>query len=98
MPLTPLFLPTATTDLEDSAAWYEARSAGLGDVFQAAVEEAIRQAAYFPESHPVSSKDCRIISLRRFPFHIFYRIDGDRLVVQAVLHMRRGDAARPDHP
>jgi plasmid stabilization system protein ParE len=79
----------AVEDLDEAFQWYETRRAGLGVEF---AEDADRQIAWllrFPLAHPVVLNGIRRAILRRFPYGIYYLVEGETIIVLAVLHLRR---------
>ena len=82
-------LPAVEADVAEAAEWYEARRPGLGDAFIAAVQSADRELLAAPLRYSARYADIRRFNLRRFPYGIFFFLDGDALVVLGVLHARR---------
>ena len=82
----------AQSDLREARAWYEGRREGLGDEFLLAVADAMLALEEAPQRHPIYYRDFRRILTDRFPYKIFYRIDGQAVIVYRVLHGAR------DHP
>lgn len=87
LPIT--FDPAATADVVDAVQWYEGQRAGLGAKFYAEVTRVVTMAAAHPLRYPCVQSDLRRISLRRFPYSVYFRSDPARLVVLAVFHARR---------
>ena len=83
------FLAAAYDDVESAYVWYESQHAGLGAEFVRAVEAATTAAIAFPEAHPVVHRDARRILIQRFPFCLFYRLDGCGVILIACLHAAR---------
>jgi toxin ParE1/3/4 len=83
--------PGAQSDLAEATAYYEAESAGLGDVFLAEVERAFARTVAFPEACPVSRGALRVKVLEAFPHSVHHSIlaDGVVLVVSVAHHRRR---------
>jgi len=81
--------PEAEQDIQGAYGWYEDRVSGLGKEFLRCVDAAIAQINRAPATHPVLYQDIRRILTRRFPFGIFYIMEGQRIIVLAVLHARR---------
>lgn len=73
-----LFLPEATTEIEDTIRWYEQRHSGLGLAFLAAVDTAIQSVTRWPKaSAPVITgvaADLDIGRVGRFPYHLAYLV------------------------
>ena len=84
--------PRAEADLQDAKRHYEARRVGLGDELIVIVRQAIRYLEHYPERRPIYYREFRRFLLSRFPYRIFYRIEGDRVIVFRVLHVKQ------DHP
>jgi toxin ParE1/3/4 len=84
-----LFRPNAATELTEAWDWYEARREGLGDEFATCIEAAIAQAARTPDVNPRVHGEVRRALVRRFPYGVFYLIEGQALLVLAVAHVRR---------
>jgi toxin ParE1/3/4 len=42
-----------------------------------------------PERRPIYYNGFRRLITRRFPYKIFYRIEGDRVIVFRILHAKR---------
>jgi toxin ParE1/3/4 len=88
-----IILPEAEADLADAQAYYDRQRDGLGAEFLHSVEGVLEQVDRMPEAHAVVHEGVRRALTRRFPFSIYDRVEGDEVVVLAVLHSRR-DAKR----
>lgn len=62
---------------------------GLGIVFSAAVDEAVRFAAEFPEAGVPLGPDLRRAFVRAFPYYVLYAHSAEQLSVVAIAHFRR---------
>ncbi|HWB53402.1 MAG TPA: type II toxin-antitoxin system RelE/ParE family toxin, partial [Tepidisphaeraceae bacterium] len=69
--------------------WYEERRAGLGDEFLISVADAMAHLEESPEQLPIYYQGFRRLFTRQFPYKIFYRVDGNHVVVFRVLHAAR---------
>jgi plasmid stabilization system protein ParE len=81
--------PEAAQDLADAAEWYEEQRAGLGHEFLDEARATLSTIAEMPSMYAQIHRSARRALMQRFPFGIFYRIDGDRIVVLAILHGSR---------
>ncbi len=84
--------PRAEADLRDARDWYESQRAGLGAEFIAQIDATIQVLIRDPQRHPVYYRGFRRVLARRFPYKLFYRLEGDRIIMFRILHVRR------DHP
>ncbi len=83
------FHPEAAEEFEAAVDWYEAREAGLGLDFAVEVHAAIRLAAAMPEAWSRLSGNVRRVLVNRFPYGVLYEAESTRLLVLAVMHLRR---------
>jgi plasmid stabilization system protein ParE len=81
--------PNAEADLREAYSWYESQRAGLGDELLIQVRAAIRLLETDPERRPFYYRSFRRLLARRFPYKIFYSIEGDRVIVFRILHVKR---------
>jgi len=81
--------PEAARDLADAADWYEERQPGLGHRFLDEVAAAFSAIAEAPSMFPNVHRNTRRTLIRRFPFGVYYRIEGAEVVVVAVMHASR---------
>jgi plasmid stabilization system protein ParE len=81
--------PLAEQELTAAALYYEERATGPGSDFLSEIERTEAFLAQFPVAGRILSGGNRRVSLRRFPYHLIFRIDGDRLFILAVAHHRR---------
>ena len=82
--------PEAALEHENQVAYYEQRSAGLGQRYHAATLRAIRAAVDSPSRFKsTGASGLRRVALQGFPLYIVYRAVGAQLQVLAVAHFRR---------
>lgn len=83
------FFPEAEFELVQASAFYQSKRRGLGEDFVTEVERVahvlVQQPALGEKLDPIH----RRMPLRRFPYAVIYRADGDVLQVVAVAHSRR---------
>jgi toxin ParE1/3/4 len=84
--------PQAEADLREARNWYENQRVGLGEQFVAQTGTTIQRLLQDPELHPDYYRGFRRIMMRRFPYKLFYRLEGNQIIVFRILHARR------DHP
>jgi toxin ParE1/3/4 len=76
----------ARADLQKAYDWYEECRTGLGDEFLAAIAETLLRLEANPEGFPVYYRGFRRILTRRFPYKLFFRIEGEGVIVFRILH------------
>lgn len=80
--------PEVRIDLLDAFHWYQKQQLGLGYDFKSCVNDALAKL----EKHPVFYKkvhnDIRRLFIKKFPFGVFYLVEGNRVIILAVLHAR----------
>ena len=81
----------AQQDLIDGAASYDDREPGIGNYFLDSLFSDIDSLILYAGIHPVIHRYHRLLS-KRFPFAVFYRVDGLVVRVRAVLDCRRDPA------
>lgn len=85
----PIFRPSAAADVEDAFLWYESQRLGLGHEFLEELDLVVHAIAESPLRFPIVHRDTRRALLHRFPYAVFYRILGERIVAVACLHGAR---------
>jgi len=83
------FHPAALEEYREAALWYAQREAQVAQKFVASVEEAIARIVEAPQRWRVVDEDVRRCLTRVFPFGILYTIEGDFLLIVAVMHFSR---------
>lgn len=81
----------ARADILRGIEFYESRSLGLGAYFETTVVAAIDTLRFMPRLHPVRRGYHRML-VHRFPFAVYYKVAGERVVVLAVLDTRMNPA------
>ena len=82
-------LESASRDLLDGHAFYERQRPGLGSYFLDSLFADIDSLLLYAGTHEVHFEHYYRLLARRFPYAVYYRIDGDIIRVYAVLDCRR---------
>jgi plasmid stabilization system protein ParE len=82
-------LPIARQELEEALVWYEAKTPRLGVLFQSEAEHQMARIREHPLQFPVMHADIRRARMRRFPYGLYFRIEGDDIFVIACFHAAR---------
>ncbi|MBM4367026.1 MAG: type II toxin-antitoxin system RelE/ParE family toxin [Deltaproteobacteria bacterium] len=89
MSLPVVFRPEARTEVVEAWVWYEEQRPGLGDEMVACLDAAVAAASRNPEAYARNYGEARRALVRRFPYAVFYMVEGGELVVLAVAHTSR---------
>lgn len=79
----------AEFDIEEHFNFYEDKRDGLGHDFLLCVEQALDKLQRSPAIYRKIHKQLRRIPIHRFPYRVFYFIQGQRVIVTAVFHARK---------
>ena len=86
----------AKDDLDIALAWYEKQRRGLGFEFLDCIEVAVKSIQRNPRLYMVYYSQFRACVVRRFPFSIFYSIEGDEIIVHSIFDNRQHPGKRPE--
>jgi plasmid stabilization system protein ParE len=79
----------AENDIQDAAVWYESQRVRLGHDFLDAIEASFTRISENPLQFPILYRGTGRALLSRFPFGVFFRTEGQTIVVLAVMHASR---------
>lgn len=81
--------PDAEAEYEAALGWYLQRSIRAADRFESAFDRAVQAISDSPKRYPRVDALHRYCLLRRYPYSVIYRDDGDFVRVVAVAHSKR---------
>jgi toxin ParE1/3/4 len=84
--------PRADIDVEAAFDWYQGEQPGLGLEFLDELRAAYDRIVDGPLKYPQLRSNTRRALLRRFPYAVFFAVEGEIIVVLAVLHTARNPA------
>jgi toxin ParE1/3/4 len=84
--------PPADLDVEAAFEWYENEQPGLGFEFLDELRAAYNSIAGGPLKYQHLRSGIRRALLKRFPFAVYFAIEGNDILVLAVLHAGRDPA------
>jgi hypothetical protein len=87
------FLKIAEIELNDAINYYNEQSEGLGFDFANEVKLTLDRIINFVDSWPKLSENTRRARTNRFPYGIIYTVNGDEVLIVAVMHLHR----KPDY-
>jgi plasmid stabilization system protein ParE len=83
------FLPSAEVDIDVAIAFYFERNPSIAIRLMMDVDAAIVRIRESPTQFPFVEESARRVLLRKFPFTIYYILDGATVTVIAFMHQRR---------
>jgi toxin ParE1/3/4 len=81
-------LDIAEAEVREAFDYYESQSSGLGRKLALEIQLALTAIVRHPEAQPHFQAKNRKRNLRRFPYGIFFRIEGEEVVFIAFFHLR----------
>jgi plasmid stabilization system protein ParE len=84
--------PSVDLDVEAAFEWYENEQPGLGMEFLDELRAIYNRIADGPLKYQDLRGGIRRALLRRFPYAVYFAIEGDIVIVVAVLHASRDPA------
>ncbi len=90
--MTIKILPAANEDLINGYRFYEQQQQGVGDYFLDSLFADIDSLVIYHGVHPVFFHHYHRMLAKRFPFAIYYTIEGDDIVIYAILDCRQNPA------
>lgn len=76
----------AEADIAAARDWYESKEPGLGEAFVDEAANVLVKLRESPLRQPEYYRGLRRVFLTRFPYKVFYRVDGPTVIVLRVLH------------
>jgi plasmid stabilization system protein ParE len=83
-----VFLLSAEIDIQKAYEYYEEYQEGRGALLMRHLEASFMLLQNFPEIGPIFHKNYRRLLMPRFPYGIFYALEGGRIIVAAVIYLR----------
>jgi plasmid stabilization system protein ParE len=84
-----IFTQAARAELIEAEDWYESEVPGLGRRFRLEVDAAVERMTANPLQFPAVFQNVRRALVRRFPYALFFAVEGDTLLVIACFHASR---------
>lgn len=84
-----IFKPLAQVEVSDAYQWYQQPHIQMGDAFLLELERTSSFLCTNPYLYPKVEQDVRNAHLNRFPYTLYYVIDGDVVNVLSCFHQHR---------
>jgi plasmid stabilization system protein ParE len=79
-------------EIEEAVEWYRQHSAATAVKFSEAVATGLLAIGEDPLRYPMVYRHMRRLNIASFPYGLFYRVEGDEVIVLACFHGRRDPA------
>ena len=83
------FTVDSKIDVDDAVDWYRRKSPAYATRFARAVDRTLDLIEAMPNSFPKADQIVRVAKTRKFPYGIYFEIDGDEILIIAVCHLSR---------
>lgn len=81
--------PLALEELEEAALYLEDQVYGLGFEFEAEYHASLERILRDPLTYRAVYRDVRKVNLRRFQYGVLYVVEGNKVTIFAVMHLKR---------
>ena len=79
----------AQKEIADAFLWYEQQRNGLGSQLMLLLDKKFELLQQNPNLHSTVYKTIRRSLIKKFPYSIFYIVDGNTVEILAFFHMKR---------
>ena len=79
----------ARHEFEDAKQYYELAQSGLGIRFEKEVKASLLRIKQFPDAWPMEREGIQKYLMHKFPYKIFYSVQGNKILVLAFAHQHR---------
>lgn len=84
-----IILDKAKLDVTESVKWYDNISKTLWKRFLSSFKTSVNIIYQNPYSYQIRYDDVRLFILKTFPYLIHFSVDGNLIIIKAVLHTSR---------
>ena len=83
------FFEDAKIEYEEAIAYYDRQRLDLGKEFSEEIEKTIERISTDPTSWEKVTKTIHRCRTRKYPYGLLYEVQGEKIVIVAVMHLRR---------
>jgi hypothetical protein len=80
LPFRIQILQEAQSDIQHAYDWYENQLTGLGERFLSELYEVLDKIGLLPLSYGIAFDDIRDAALKKFPYLVFFQVEGKRFL------------------
>lgn len=81
-----VFKEEALQEIHQAQLWYEVQKPGLGEHFRSDLRNSLKFVAENPPGYGVRKDPYRAVLLEKFPYVLWYAVEGSDIVVYPVRH------------
>lgn len=89
-----VFKEEALEEIRAAHEWYEERVPGLGDRFRRDLHDSLRFVEKHKPGYRIRKDPFRAVVLKKFPFVVWYAVEGGAIVIYRVRHGRQRPLGR----
>lgn len=89
MSFTLLLQDEAIRDMQDAYDWYEDQLVNLGEEFLEELHAVLDKLKQRPTQYGFYFDEFRTVRLKRFPYLIVYKIQGAKVFINSIRHIKR---------
>jgi toxin ParE1/3/4 len=79
----------AEADISEITDWYRDQRNGLEEVFLLRLRESLNELCNNPLQYQQRFRNVRVALLHKFPYQVFYKLFGEKILVLGVIHTSR---------
>ena len=79
----------AIKDMQDAYDWYEEQLLNLGEEFLNEIYKAFDKLKRNPQHFGFAFAEFRNARLKRFPYLVIYKIEGNKVFINSIRHIKR---------
>src|SRR5579859_4853762 len=83
------FTPKAREDVREIVLWYRGEREGLEDRFLLSLKASTDILLKNPRHYQIKFESVRALLLKRFPYRLYYFMEGNLITVLGVVHTKR---------
>ena len=87
--MTYRYADAALAELIAAGLYYNRQVPGLGDEFVDEIEGGVQRVVAAPYTWRIIEEDVRRYLVQRFPYGLYYTVEGDVVIIWAVKHLHR---------
>ncbi len=84
-----IYSESSRKDIREIVLWYNLQRIGLEDEFLVILNDKVSRLQNKPKMYQVMFRQVRAVTIRKFPYRVFYKIIDEAIIIIGVLHTSR---------